>query len=171
MLEVVAMCAMLVSPAPTPTSHMTEVHAEAMVAYYEEEILPDLIHERFHCIEALNGPYVIPEPVKAPARAKSSSGSSSSSSAGSIDAPGWIVEIVQAHFRPEHVNWAVRIIGCETGWTWDPASYNPSTATGLMQIKTFWLSEFPGDLWDPWDNVRIGALIFYNYGPQHWACN
>lgn len=75
---------------------------------------------------------------------------------------------VESYFRAGDVAWAMRVMNCESGG--DPNAYNPSTATGLFQIKAFWLNEFPGNLWDPYDNIRIASQIYYKYGASQWVC-
>lgn len=84
--------------------------------------------------------------------------------------------LVQIYFEPEDWAWARRIIGCETGYTYDEDSYNPSSgAAGLWQfIPSTW--EFA----KPWPNASphdpTAAFIAArwlkdNLGPDQWACN
>lgn len=80
----------------------------------------------------------------------------------------WLVE---AYFPAGWVEWGLKIIECESRG--NPNAYNPSTASGLFQVKTFWLSEITWvtDLFDPTQNVQAAAYILTNYGAHHWACN
>lgn len=89
-------------------------------------------------------------------------------------APADIEALIGQHFQPEDVEWALRVSYCESGW--DANAKNPiSTASGLFQVLRGWWSgewsDYPAfDPFDPQENVRFAAWLFYNGGSQHWVC-
>ncbi|MCK5798821.1 MAG: transglycosylase SLT domain-containing protein, partial [Deltaproteobacteria bacterium] len=87
-------------------------------------------------------------------------------------------ELVEKHFKYQHVTWALNIITCESRG--DPKAYNASSgASGLFQhLKKYWPSRatsagFPGaSAFDPEPNIAASAWLLYTSGggPQHWSC-
>jgi hypothetical protein len=61
---------------------------------------------------------------------------------------------------------ALRVSGCETGWTWYPRAKNPhSSASGLFQLIGFhWEGKF--DPFDPWENTRYAARLSSQHDGQ-----
>ncbi len=92
------------------------------------------------------------------------------------DAPAWVADLVSIHFAAADVPWALRTVGCETGWTWDPNATNPSSgAAGLFQhLPKYWASRsaaagYAGaSIYDPNANVAVAAWLYYREGPRHW---
>jgi soluble lytic murein transglycosylase-like protein len=81
--------------------------------------------------------------------------------------------LVEAHFQPADVPWAMRVMACESGG--DPYAANPrSSARGLFQFLRGWWSGAWGypafDPFDPEANIRAAAWLYYTDGPQHWVC-
>jgi len=92
----------------------------------------------------------------------------------------WDVErwrpIVSTYFPADRVNWALRILECESHG--DPNAKNPnSTASGLFQhLASLWddraaAAGWEGaDVFDPFANVAVAAWLFETGGPGHWVC-
>lgn len=92
----------------------------------------------------------------------------------------WAVErwrpIVSTYFPDDHVDWALRIIECESHG--DPNAKNPrSTASGLFQhLASLWgdrtaAAGWKGaDVFDPFANVAVAAWLLETGGPGHWVC-
>jgi hypothetical protein len=87
-------------------------------------------------------------------------------------------ELVEKHFKKQHVTWALNIIACESGG--NPNAKNASSgASGLFQhMPQYWASRaaaagFPGaSIFDPEANIAASAHLLYaaGGGPQHWSC-
>jgi hypothetical protein len=83
---------------------------------------------------------------------------------------------VATYFPTEQVDWALRIIECESHG--DPNAKNPrSTASGLFQhLASLWeeraaAAGWPGaDVFDPYANIAVAAWLFETGGPGHWVC-
>jgi hypothetical protein len=92
----------------------------------------------------------------------------------------WSVErwrpIVDMYFPDYRVDWALRIIECESHG--DPLAKNPtSTASGLFQhLGSLWgertaAAGWTGaDIFDPFANIAMAAWLLDNGGPSHWVC-
>ena len=103
----------------------------------------------------------------------------SSPSAPSSPSVPWNVEagveqwrgLVAAYFPAPEVDRALCIMWHESRG--DPNAYNASTATGLMQVKSFWAESFgytAADLFDPAINLQVAAGIqATSTGWGHWA--
>lgn len=90
--------------------------------------------------------------------------------------------LVAAYFLPENVDAALRVLGCETGWTGDPSSKNPiSSAAGLFQfLRSTWnrvavplgYGDYDsGAVFDPVANVHAASVLSKggsDWGP--WSC-
>ena len=85
--------------------------------------------------------------------------------------------LVSAYFAPEHVDLALRIIGCESGG--DPNAQNPNSgAAGLFQhIPRYWEARVAGagmpgaSIFDPIANVAASAYLAYSDGWTHWSAS
>ena len=97
-------------------------------------------------------------------------------------ANGWR-PLIAEHFPPEWVEWAVRIVACESRGQWWAA--NPrSSARGLFQhLGRFWTARsaaagWPGaDILDPEANVAVAAWLLLSQesrrpgsGVDDWVC-
>jgi soluble lytic murein transglycosylase-like protein len=99
--------------------------------------------------------------------------------------PSYSVEqwrpLVTAYWPAELVEWALRIIACESGG--NPYAENPrSTAAGLFQfLRSTWdrgpapalgLGSYDsGAVFDPETNIRAGAWLYANWGgTSQWSC-
>ena len=92
----------------------------------------------------------------------------------------WAVErwrpIVASYFPEDRVDWALRIIECESHG--DPEAKNPrSTASGLFQhLASLWdertaAAGWDGaDVFDPFANIAMAAWLYETGGPGHWVC-
>lgn len=92
----------------------------------------------------------------------------------------WAVErwrpIVDMYFPEDRVDWALRIMECESRG--DPDAKNPtSSASGLFQhLARLWppRAEAAGfgdaDVFDPFANIAVAAWLLENGGPSHWVC-
>lgn len=92
----------------------------------------------------------------------------------------WEVErwrpLVALYFPEDRVDWALRIIACESGG--DPLAKNPhSSASGLFQhLARLWPERaaqagFAGaDVFDPVANIAVAAWLLDNGGTSHWVC-
>lgn len=82
--------------------------------------------------------------------------------------------LVAAHFQPEHVDAALRVMACESGG--NPNAANPtSTARGLFQFLRGWWSGAWGypafDPYDPAANVIAAAWLSKGGSDwSHWVC-
>jgi hypothetical protein len=73
---------------------------------------------------------------------------------------------VAAYFPADEVDRALCIMWHESRG--DPNAYNPSTATGLMQVLQSTWGDL-GDLWDPEENIRVAAYLWADGGWGHWS--
>ncbi|MCP3993566.1 MAG: lytic transglycosylase domain-containing protein [bacterium] len=92
----------------------------------------------------------------------------------------WAVErwrpVVDMYFPEDRVDWALRIMECESRG--DPNAKNPnSSASGLFQhLARLWSprAEAAGfgdaDVFDPFANIAVAAWLLENGGPSHWVC-
>ena len=92
----------------------------------------------------------------------------------------WDVErwrpLVTIHFPSDRVDWALRIIECESHG--EPNAKNPrSSASGLFQhLASLWderaaAAGWAGaDVFDPQANIAVAAWLLENGGPGHWVC-
>ena len=85
--------------------------------------------------------------------------------------------LVAAYFPADQVDRALRVMACESGG--DPNAYNPSGASGLMQVLSSWADNFgyrPADLFDPAINLRVARYLWddgearVGNGWVHWVC-
>jgi hypothetical protein len=92
----------------------------------------------------------------------------------------WDVErwrpVVDTYFPEDRVEWALRIMECESRG--DPNAKNPnSSASGLFQhLARLWppRAEAAGwagaDVFDPFANIAVAAWLLENGGTSHWEC-
>ncbi len=92
----------------------------------------------------------------------------------------WVVErwrpVVDMYFSADRVDWALRIIECESHG--DPGAKNPtSSASGLFQhLGSLWGERTraagweDADIFDPFANVAMAAWLLETGGPSHWVC-
>jgi len=79
--------------------------------------------------------------------------------------------LVAAFFPLEEVDRALRIMACESGG--NPNAYNPSGASGLMQVLASWADNFgyvPADLFNPAINLQVARYLWDDGGWGHWMC-
>ncbi len=122
--------------------------------------------ERLDLIQ-LNGPYATPDEARTRPRATS------------VDFRQRVERwrpLVELYFHSEDVEWAMRVMRCESRG--DPAAANPrSSARGLFQhLERLWPERavsagWPGaDIFDPEANIAVAAWLLYEDGPSHWVC-
>ena len=92
----------------------------------------------------------------------------------------WAVErwrpVVDMYFPEDRVDWALRIMECESKGK--PDAKNPrSSASGLFQhLARLWpaRAEAAGfgeaDVFDPFANIAVAAWLLENGGTSHWVC-
>lgn len=92
----------------------------------------------------------------------------------------WAVErwrpVVALYFPEDRVEWALRIIACESGG--DPEARNPhSSATGLFQhLGRYWPNRAAAagwagaDITDPFANIAVAAWLLEHGGTSNWVC-
>ena len=92
----------------------------------------------------------------------------------------WKVErwrpVVDMYFPDDRIDWALRIIACESRG--EPDAKNPtSSASGLFQhLARLWpeRAEAAGfgdyDVFDPYANIAVAAWLLETGGPGHWVC-
>lgn len=110
------------------------------------------------------------EPVSPPAQ---SAPSSSSAPAPSADR-GMGSDVEQWRGLVSEFAWDVEIALCLMGHEsgGNPNAYNPSGASGLMQVLASWADNFgvtPADLFDPRVNLTIAAALYADGGWGHWS--
>ncbi|MCP4965251.1 MAG: lytic transglycosylase domain-containing protein [bacterium] len=84
--------------------------------------------------------------------------------------------VVDRYFEYDRVDWALRIIECESHG--DPQAKNPiSSASGLFQhLGSLWPDRAAAagwkgaDVFDPFANIAVAAWLLDNGGPSHWVC-
>lgn len=92
----------------------------------------------------------------------------------------WAVErwrpVVATYFPEDRVDWALRIMACESRG--DSQAKNPnSSASGLFQhLARLWPDRAraagweDADVFDPFANIAVAAWLLENGGPSHWVC-
>ncbi len=78
--------------------------------------------------------------------------------------------LVSVYFPADQVDRALCIMGFESGG--NPDSYNPSGASGLMQVLAGWANDYgvtPADLFIPEVNLSIAADLYRTGGWGHWS--
>lgn len=118
-------------------------------------------------IHANHAWYFDPQPVQARAPRVVSRGSSGMGS-GAVEQ--WRAKVA-LYFPADQVDRALRIMACESGG--NPNAYNPSGASGLMQVLASWADNFgyvPSQLFDPDINLYIASLLWADGGWGHWVC-
>lgn len=79
--------------------------------------------------------------------------------------------LVASFFRPEDVARALCLMELESAG--DPDARNAvSGASGLMQVMPFWAGHFgysPSDLFNPWTNLEVAAVIRDKQGWGAWS--
>lgn len=68
------------------------------------------------------------------------------------------------------VNTALCLMEYESGG--NPSAYNPSGASGLMQVLASWADNFgytPSDLFDPAINLEVAYQLYRTGGWSHWS--
>ena len=92
----------------------------------------------------------------------------------------WEVErwrpVVDMYFPEDRVDWALRIMECESRG--DPEAKNPnSSASGLFQhLARLWPDRAQAagfgdsDVFEPFANIAVAAWLLENGGPSHWVC-
>lgn len=79
--------------------------------------------------------------------------------------------LVASYFRPEDIDRALCLMELESAG--DPGAKNPSSgASGLMQVMPFWAGHFgysSSDLFDPWINIEVAAMIRDKQGWGAWS--
>ncbi len=79
--------------------------------------------------------------------------------------------LVASYFRPEDVSRALCLMEFESAG--DPGAKNPTSgASGLMQVMPFWAGHFGYsalDLFDPWTNLEVAAVIRDQQGWDAWS--
>lgn len=106
-----------------------------------------------------------PEPVRA---ARTTPAPISHELAGGVEQ--WR-SLVAVYFPADQVDRALRVMQCESGG--DPNAYNPSGASGLMQVLASWADDFgyqPADLFDPAINLQVSRYLWDDGGWGHWVC-
>lgn len=94
-----------------------------------------------------------------------------------------LASLVAKYWPSELQAWAMRIIECETGGTFDPYSYNPSSgAAGLFQfLRSTWdngpapalglPSYWTGAPYNAEWNIQAAAWLYANWGgTSQWSC-
>lgn len=79
--------------------------------------------------------------------------------------------LVADWFPASEVDKALDVMACESGG--DPSAYNPSGASGLMQVMDWWAPEFgysPADLFDPVINLEVARSVWDLQGWAAWSC-
>jgi hypothetical protein len=158
----VAAVAATAAPAAAIPATVTTAPAELIepLQQYRAELLEqiELRHEReLQDLRLLNGPY--------------------ESERSSFP---WAVErwrpVVALYFAQDRIEWALRIIACESGG--DPEARNPhSSATGLFQhLGRYWprrsaAAGWAGaDITDPFANIAVAAWLLEHGGTSNWVC-
>jgi hypothetical protein len=80
--------------------------------------------------------------------------------------------LVEAYFGdiPGAVDICLCLMGYESGG--NPNAYNPSGASGLMQVLSGWADNFgytPADLFIPEVNLAIARALYNDGGWKHWS--
>lgn len=78
--------------------------------------------------------------------------------------------LVSVYFPADQVNRALCIMEFESHG--NPGAYNPSGASGLMQVLASWADDYgvaPADLFMPEVNLLIAADLYRTGGWTHWS--
>ena len=155
-------CVLAFVPSPAP-DHFTEAHA-AVYAVVQEAAIAEAVHQRFHCLEALNaGPYT-PPPIETPPKPQNTKPATGTPGnveqwRGIVSGYGW------------NVDSALRVMACESRG--DPGAISPTDDWGLMQInRPTWETTYgPAESWlDPATNVAVAYEIWKQGGWAWWSC-
>lgn len=83
--------------------------------------------------------------------------------------------LIAKYFKAKDVDWAVKIVKCESGG--DPRNFYYG-ASGLFQhMQQFWAERSKkagwegADIFDPEANVAVAAWLLEDAGPNSWSCN
>ena len=161
MKQIIRMLILAALLAATPTAALAAIQpaemAEALEAYrLAEQEAAELEQEQLRAeLHRLNGPYDNSEFAAAVERWR---------------------PLVSIHFPSDRVDWALRIIECESHG--DPDAKNPrSTASGLFQhLASLWSERAAeagwagADVFDPQANIAVAAWLLETGGPGHWVC-
>jgi soluble lytic murein transglycosylase-like protein len=130
-----------------------------------------LHYSRTASISAANGPYTVATAPPPPAHINRNGSDNTHSGAVERWRP-----LVLKYFGPDHVEWALRIIRCESGGNPDPS--RDDNHRGLFQhslrywdaraAKAGWAG---ADVHDPESNIAVSAWLFNGgAGKSHWTC-
>ena len=88
-----------------------------------------------------------------------------------------LIRRVFARFGPNVAEQAVRVSGCETGHTYNPAVVNSSGHTGLFQLSPRWHTARAQRLGFSWAQMReaepnalVAADLYAEQGWRPWTC-
>ena len=84
-----------------------------------------------------------------------------------------ITLLQQAGFNGDALNYAVKIMGCESGYNPNALNTQGENSIGLMQINLDAHPEFSNlDLYDPLTNLKAAYQIFVKagYNFKDWTC-
>lgn len=96
-----------------------------------------------------------------------------------VDLKGQARALITVYFPAWAVEAAMRVVGCETGYTFDPWSKNSSSgASGLFQhMPRYWADRSWAAGWGGWSvfdpeaNVAVAAWLWGQTGTwRHWSC-
>lgn len=80
--------------------------------------------------------------------------------------------LVAVYFPSDQVDRTLLVMACESGG--NANAYNPSGASGLMQVLSSWADNFgyvPTQLFDPSINLYVASLLYYDGGWGHWRAS
>lgn len=160
MIGPLAACVLAFVPSPAP-DHYTEAHAEVH-AVVQEAVLAEAVHERFHCLEDLNGPYTPPPAPHVTVNARTA-----------WDHSGGIEQwrhLFERH--PWPVEQAMAVGDCESQG--NPNALGAAGEVGIMQIyPNVWAGTYgPVSSWyDPATNIAVAYNIYATVGDwRYWSC-
>lgn len=155
-------CVLTWTPTPAP-DYFTEVMAEVHAVVQEAE-LAEAIHERFHCLEDANGPYVEPP---APHPEPTLNFRTAWDHSAGVEQWRYLFEQY-----PWPVEQAMAIADCESGG--NPNAFGAAGEIGIMQIyPNVWAGTYgPVETWyDPATNIAVAYNIWATVGDwRYWSC-
>lgn len=177
MIKTVAVIIVGVLLLPLPARGHTQVQQDEWLAEWTEATWLDgtVTPEEMQIFLDFTQRHPVPPPTTVRVSPASTSGPKGTPTTWSGSVEQWR-SLVEEHFNPSDVPWAMRVMSCESGGN-PNATNDRSGAAGLFQhLPKYWAERSAkagwggADIYDPEANIAVAAWLFYKGGPSHWVC-